>query len=82
MLDLEWLEKCFEEWLKQNPGGTWDEFMNLVYKYGTVKRKPYEPKIMYEQGWCKDCLGNYKDCVANGKCAGYNITEDDNEKDI
>jgi len=28
------------------------------------------PQQMFRDGWCTDCLANYKDCVMNNRCQG------------
>lgn len=35
---------------------------------------------MFDEGWCKDCLTDLKDCVQAGRCLGRK--EEDNESAV
>lgn len=34
------------------------------------KRDLTEVRRMFDEGWCRDCLQDLKDCVAAGRCLG------------
>lgn len=42
--------------------------------------KETKPEQMFEEGWCLECDGNYKECKARGRCHGYDWNVDEKKE--
>lgn len=44
--------------------------------------KETKPEQMFEEGWCLECDGNYKECIARGRCHGYDWHADEKMEEV